>query len=110
MAILYSHTPEFFDTPTELQYLIDCVAFSGTIADIWTNPNTEEAIAYAKEHSQGRLCLEPDDWEAILFGILEDLPHIAGFFQTKLGPMEEIIRIQQLALNELAAPLPSSTS
>ncbi len=110
MAILYSHTPEFFETPQELHYLIDSVALSGVIADIWTNPETDNAIAYAKEKGQGRLCLEPEDWEAILNGVITNLPHIAGFFQTKLGSIEDLTRLQQQAIKELATALPTPIS
>ena len=110
MAILYSHTPEFFETPQELHYLIDSVALSGVIADIWTNPETDRAIAFAKEKGQGRLCLQSEDWEAIFNGIINDLPHIAGFFQTKLGAIEDLVKVQQYAIKELATALPAPTS
>ncbi len=110
MAILYSHTPEFFETPTELRYLIDSVALSGIIADIWSNPDTDEALAYAKDNTLVQQSIQPDDWEPILTSIVQDLPQIASFFQTKLGPMEDLHHIHQLALKELAAQEPSPIS
>ena len=66
VAILYSHTPELFETPPDFQPLVDVVSLSGLIADIWLAPHTETAIAIAREKSQGRLTIQPEDWGPIL--------------------------------------------
>jgi HD-like signal output (HDOD) protein len=98
VAILYSHAPELFETPSDLQYLVDTVALSGIIADIWINPNTEAAIALVREKSQGRLTLQPEDWEPILGYIMTGIPQIASFFHTRLGNFEEMTQVHRLAV------------
>jgi HD-like signal output (HDOD) protein len=102
VAILYSHAPELFETPSDLQYLVDTVALSGIIADIWINPNTEAAIALAREKSQGRLTLQPEDWEPILGYIMTGIPQIASFFHTRLGNFEEMTQVHRLAVKHLS--------
>jgi len=102
VAILYSHTPDLFETPPDLQPLVDVVSLSGVIADIWIAPHTEAAIAIAQEKSQGRLPIQPEDWGPILDHIMTDIPQIASFFQTRLGSFEEITHIHRLALKHLA--------
>ena len=106
IAILYSHTPELFETPADFQSLVDAVALSGIIADIWINPDTDAAIALAGEKSQGRLTLQPHDWEPVLSHIMTGIPQIASFFHTRLGNFEEINHIHRLALKQLGASKP----
>ena len=107
VAILYSHTPEIFETPQDLQLLVDVVALSSLVADIWINPDTKAAIELVREKSQGRLTIQPEDWGPILEYIKEGIPQIASFFHTRLGSFEEITHIHHLALKSLA-PSPSS--
>jgi HD-like signal output (HDOD) protein len=101
VAILYSHTPELFETPQDFQPLVDTVALSGLIADMWIHPQTEAAIALVGEKSQGRLTLHRQDWEPILTHIMNGIPQIANFFHARLGNFEEISRIHRLALQQL---------
>lgn len=102
VAILYSHNPELFESPQNFQFLVDTVALSGIIADIWINPHTEAAIAFAGVKSQGRLTLEPKDWEPILAYIMAGIPQIASFFHTRLGNFEEMTQIHRLAVKHLS--------
>jgi HD-like signal output (HDOD) protein len=101
VAILYSHTPELFETPLDFQSLVDTVALSGIIADIWINPQTETAIASVLENSRGRLTVQPEDWEPILGHIMTGIPQIASFFHSRMGNFEDMARIHQLALQHL---------
>jgi len=110
MAILYSHTPELFETPPDFQSLVDVVSLSSLIADIWMTPHTETAIDLVREKSQGRLTIQPEDWGPILDHIMTGIPQIASFFHTKLGSFEEITHIHRLALKHLAqATQPQTT-
>ncbi len=102
VAILYSHTPELLETPSDFQSLVDVVSLSSLIADIWMAPNTETAIATAQEKSQGRLPIQPEDWGPILEDFMAGIPQIASFFHTKLGNVDKITNIHHLALNQLA--------
>jgi len=102
VAILYSHTPELFETPPDLQPLVDTVALSGLIADIWINPQTEAAIELVREKSQDRLIIQAGDWGPILDHIMTGIPQIASFFHTRLGSVEEITHIHRLAVKHLA--------
>ncbi len=102
VAILYSHTPELYETPPDFQNLVDTVALSGIIADIWINPHTEAAIALAREKSQGRLTIQPEDWESILGHIMTGIPQIASFFHTRLGNFEEMTQVHRLAVKHLS--------
>ncbi len=107
VAILYSHRPEVFETPIDLQPLVDTVALSSVIAEIWMNPNTEVALQSAQEKCQGRLPLKPEDWKAILDNIMSGIPQVASFFRTRLGDFEEISQVYRLASKHLASPNPS---
>ena len=106
VAILYSHAPELFENPPDFQALVDTVALSGIIADIWINPNTEAAIAWVREKSQGRLTVQPEDWEPILSHIMTGIPQIASFFHTRLGNFEEMTHVYRLALKHLSFSKP----
>ncbi|GJL58340.1 MAG: hypothetical protein NPIRA03_11970 [Nitrospirales bacterium] len=101
VAILYSHTPELFETPLDFQALVDTVALSGIIADMWINPDTEAAIASARNNSQGRLTLQLKDWEPILEHIMTGIPKIASFFHSRIGNFEDIAHIHHVALQQL---------
>ncbi|MCA9497608.1 MAG: HDOD domain-containing protein [Nitrospirales bacterium] len=103
VAILYSHTPELFETPLDFQSLVDTVALSGIIADIWINPDTEAAIALARKIGQGRLPVQPEDWEPILGHIMTGIPQIASFFHSRIGNFEDMAHIHQLALQQLTS-------
>jgi HD-like signal output (HDOD) protein len=107
VAILYSHTPELFETPLDYQSLVDTVALSGIIADIWINPHTEAAITSARENSQGRLTIQSEDWEPIFSHIMTGIPQIASFFQSRLGKFEDMAHIHQLALQHLSSTDPA---
>lgn len=106
VAILYSHTPELFDTPSDFHSLVDVVALSSQIADIWMTPHSEMAIDLVREKSQGRLTIQPEDWGPILEHIMAGIPQIASFFQTKLGSFEEITQVHRLALKHLTQSTP----
>ena len=106
VAILYSHTPELFETPLDFQALVDTVALSGIIADIWINPQTETAIASVLENSRGRLTVQPEDWEPILGHIMTGIPQIPSFFHSRMGNFEDMARIHQLALQRLSSTDP----
>jgi len=105
VAILYSHTPELFETPPDFQLLVDVVSLSSLVADIWMTPHPEKAIDFVREKSQGRLTIQPDDWGPILEHLMAGIPQIASFFHTRLGNFEEITHIHRLALKHLAPTL-----
>jgi HD-like signal output (HDOD) protein len=102
LAILYHHTPAFFETPMDCQPLVDSVALAGVIADMWTSSDPEAALEAVKAHSQGRLTVTAEEWGPILNYINDSIPNIAGFFHTHLGNWEDITHTYRLALNHLA--------
>jgi HD-like signal output (HDOD) protein len=102
VAILYSHTPEFFETPPDHQALVDTVALSGVIADIWINPDTEAALELAQTKSQGRFTIPSTDWEPILADMMTGIPQIASFFHTKLGNFDDMTHIYRVAVKHLS--------
>ncbi len=102
ISILYSHTPELFQTPAEHQFLVDGVALSGLIADLWLSSSPEKTLETVKEHSQGRLTVSAEDWGPILHAMNGALPQIASFFHTRLGNWEDIRQTYRLALKHLA--------
>ena len=110
IAILYSHTPELFETPTEFQPLVDCVALAGTMADIWTSSNPEAALESVKAHSRGRLTVTSEEWGPVLHHINGTLPKIASFFHTRLGNWEDITQTYHLALKHLAPSYQSQSA
>jgi HD-like signal output (HDOD) protein len=106
VAILYSHRPELLETPKEWQLMVDCVALSGFIADIWTSSNSEVALKTAKAQACGRLTVKPESWGSLLHYIHSALPQIAGFFHTRLGNWEDISHTYHLAVKYLAPAHP----
>ena len=110
VAILYSHTPELFETPPDFQSLVDVVSLSSVIADMWMTSDTETAIALVREKGQGRLIIRPDDWGPILDEMMAGIPQIASFFQTRLGNFEEITHVHRLALKLLTPTIPQPTA
>ena len=102
VAILYSHTPELLETPSDFQSLVDVVSLSNLIADIWMASDTKTAIATAQEKSQGRLPIQTEDWGPILDDFITGIPQIASFFHTKLPSADEMTHIHHLALEQLA--------
>ena len=103
VAILYSHTPELFETPPDFQTLVDVVSLSSFVAEIWMTPHTETAIDLVRDKSQGRLTVQPEEWGPILDSMMEGIPQIASFFHTRLGSFEEITHVHHLALKHLTA-------
>ncbi len=101
VAILYSHKPELLETPKEWQLMVDCVALSGFIADIWTSPHSEVALATAKAQACGRLTITPESWGSLLHHIHNALPQIAAFFHTRLGNWDDISQTYHLAMKHL---------
>ncbi len=110
VAILYSHSPELFETPPDLQALVDVVSVSNLIADMWMNPNIDQAIHMVTEKSPSRLTIQSEDWRPILDQIMEGIPQIASFFHTRLGNVEEITRIYHVAREQLGTPIQEPTA
>jgi len=110
VTILYSHTPELFETPQDLQLLVDVVSLSGVVADMWMSPHTETAIDLVREKSQGRLIIQPEDWGPILDQIMTGIPQIASFFHTRLGSFEEITHVHRMALKQLTSSTQPQTT
>jgi HD-like signal output (HDOD) protein len=102
LAILYHHTPEYFETPTDCQLLVDSVALAGILADLWTSSDPETALAAVKAHSRGRLSVTAEEWGPVIHHINSTLPQIASFFHTRLGNWEAIAQTSRLALQHLA--------
>jgi HD-like signal output (HDOD) protein len=102
LAILYHHTPEYFETPTDRQPLVDSVALAGILADLWTSSDPETAVAAIKARSRGRLPVTAEEWGPVIHHINSTLPHIASFFHTRLGNWEVIRHRAHLALTHLA--------
>ena len=102
IAILYSHTPELLETPTDFHALVDVVSLSSVIADIWMGPDREAALATAQEKGLSRLSIQPEDWGPILDHFIEGIPQLSSFFQTQLGSVDEINQIHHFALQQLA--------
>jgi len=102
VSILYSHTPDLFHTPEERQFLVDSVALSGLLANVWTSSSPEKALERVREQSQGRLSVGSEDWGPLLDNMHKALPQIASFFHTRLGNWEDIHQTYRLALKHLA--------
>ena len=58
----------------------DVVSLSSLVADIWVSPHTETAIDLVRENSQGRLSIQPEDWEKILEHIMTEFPKSQASF------------------------------
>lgn len=108
LAIRGSHDPAQPDLSSEQENLVQCVALSGRVADIWCGSDTEQMVHEAAQAAQTWLDINPETFETILDQVAQGLPEVAGFFQIHLGSPEELEQVLQLAketLHHIHAPL-----
>ncbi len=110
MAIAASHHPEEqTNCSAEQHILLNCVALSGKLADVWCYSETEKAVTEAATAAKNLLDLNPEDVETILRLIPEGLTEISSFFQDHVGSAEEIEQVLSTATNVLLATAPNTT-
>ena len=114
-AIRCSHDPLEMDVPEEFLPVVKTVAFSGKLADIWCDPQTEQATQQAALAAQSMLGMEFTELETCLENIANGFLEMSGIFQIDLGnPQEikEILKAAQRTLRSLsaAAPQPAAIS
>ncbi len=114
-AIRCSHDPLEMDVPEEFMPVVKTVAFSGRLADIWCDPQTEQATEQAAIAAQSMLGMEYQDLETCLDSIATGFLEMSGIFQIDLGNPQEIDAILKTAKTTLRslsaeAPQPAAVS
>ena len=114
-AIRCSHDPLEMDIPEEFLPVVKTVAFSGKLADIWCDPQTEQATQEAAQAAQAMLGMELSDLESCLDNIAEGFLEMSGIFQIDLGNVQEFTAILETAKETIRAlsaeaPQPAAVS
>ena len=114
-AIRCSHDPLEMDVPEEFLPVVKTVAFSGKLADIWCDPQTEQATEQAALAAQSMLGMELNELETCLDSIATGFLEMSGIFQIDLGNPQEITTILETAKKTLRtlsaeAPQPEAVS
>ena len=114
-AIRCSHDPLEMDVPEEFMPVVKTVAFSGRLADIWCDPQTEQATEQAAVAAQSMLGMEYQELETCLDSIASGFLEMSGIFQIDLGNPQEIGDILECAKKTLrtlaaGAPQPATVS
>lgn len=114
-AIRGSHDPLEMDVPEEFLPVVKTVAFSGKLADIWCDPQTEQATQEAALAAQSMLGMEFNELETCLDRIANGFLEMSGIFQIDLGNPQEITNILETAKKTLrslsaGAPQPAAVS
>lgn len=108
-AIRCSHDPLEMDVPEEFMAVVKTVAFSGRLADIWCDPQTEQATEAAAIAAQSMLGMEYQELEACLDSIANGFLEMSGIFQIDLGNPQEIgdkLECAKKTLRTLSAGVP----
>lgn len=108
-AIRCSHDPLEMEVPEEFMPVVKTVAFSGRLADIWCDPQTEQATEQAALAAQAMLGMEYQELEVCLDSIANGFLEMSGIFQIDLGNPQEIGDILECAkrtLRTLSAGVP----
>lgn len=79
-----NHNPAEANIPTELVPAVSCVAVSGYIADVWLNPEDNQASIRAAHAANKWLGIGTDGFFTIFNAIGENLPEVSNLFEIKL--------------------------
>lgn len=118
-AVAGSHHPESIESPGEYQPLIDCVAVSGAIADIWSHDDREQASLEAAELAGTRLHIRSSDLRSILDAVTIEVQEAGTLFEIDVGPSnfieaiseqaKEILTLRNLEVTQIATELHRTT-
>jgi len=110
IAIRCSHDPMEMNVPAEFMGVVKCVAFTGRLADIWCQSDTESAVREAAGTAQDLLRMNPSDLQDSLEKITQGFLEMAGIFQIDLGNPQEIQATLDKAKEIVSNPSTSDTS
>lgn len=96
-AIRQSHYLHGTEPQEEHSQIVKYIALSGTIADIWCWPETDQAVREAMSGIQALLNEGGEVLEPILTEIAESIPMISALFEIDLGAPGEIQETLQRA-------------
>ena len=106
-AIRGSHDPTQVKVPDESQKIIRCVVTSGRLADVWCDPQTEQATQEAAKAAQEFLKMESNDLITVLTKIADGFLEMSTLFQMDLGNPKEIQSTLEIATKHLQSLSPS---
>lgn len=97
-----SHAAETTDHP-EMDKFCKIVVLAGHIAEIWTNPDTGSATAFARQKAFELLEMTPIRFEILLGEIAGALPQITANLELEIGSQEALNRLYDQARDALIA-------
>ncbi len=93
-AVRGSHDPSLANCEdTAAALTIKCVALSGPFADMWCQPQTEEAIQRVLVKAHEELEIFPVGVLEVAQSIADGIPDMSSFFQISLGKPAEIQKV-----------------
>jgi diguanylate cyclase (GGDEF)-like protein len=83
-AVAGSENPAAIEVPSHFLLMVRCVALSGRVADVWLNPEDEQASVRAVEAAKQWLQLSASHYYAMLEKMVTDLPEMSELFEVRL--------------------------
>ena len=90
VAIRCSHDSLEIEVPEEFLQVVKCVAFTGRLADVWCDPETEQAVREVVTGAQEGLGMNLTHLEESLDKVTQGFLEMSGIFQIDLGNPQEI--------------------
>lgn len=90
VAIAGSHDADLISTAEEYRPVVQCVALSGRLADLWCDADPHEAASLAVEAAYDLLRIPPDEVVGLIQEIRDGIPDMSSFFQVHLASAEEL--------------------
>jgi diguanylate cyclase (GGDEF)-like protein len=101
MSIAVSHDPEI-DQGSELADFCKLVTLAGHVAEIWCDPQTVAATAFARDKVGGLLDMSPEAFENLLQEVAASLPEMTSNLDMDIGGEECVNRLLDQAREALA--------
>ena len=89
-AIRCSHDSMEVEVPEEFLPVVKCVAFTGRLADVWCDPETERAVGEAVTGAQELLRMDLSHLEESLEKITQGFLEMSGIFQIDFGNPQDM--------------------
>jgi HD-like signal output (HDOD) protein len=100
-AVKGSHDFSQIEAEEDDLRLIRCVALSGSLADIWENPDTAEACSHARTAASTIMELDPVALHPILVSMAKDFREVVDLFRVADSAQNRIHQVLARALEEL---------
>ena len=101
LSLRGSHDPDQVEVTSDLRGIVQTVAVSGPLADVWVSKDLLQATANAKTAAKQILNMDGEDLNQILSSLTEALPEVSSLFEIDLGDAETLNEIAERAQETL---------